>query len=294
MGNFLTHCVSSSGGSPQSRDIPAPRPSSVPISPNHNGTSSASSETGHRWGSQQRQLPMESGSLASASEDKERSDRRQSSPEVSLETKIDAYFARYKDEEEDRILADGVECFCSELSVDPTEFVVLAIAWKFEADEMCAFSRREFVGGCRRLGVYSPETLRGKFDQLELEAVANFKDLYRFTFGFGLDKSMGQRSLPLAIAIPLWRLVYSRGTPSAMLDSWCAFLETNQVKGIPRDTWNMFLPFSQAIHDDFSNYDDSEAWPSLFDDFVEYQRAARSVAADNRKEGELPLPSDIL
>ena len=34
----------------------------------------------------------------------------------------------------------------------------------------------------------------------------------------------------------------------------------------------MFLNFTEAIEPDFENYDDSEAWPSLFDDFVESER----------------------
>ena len=34
-----------------------------------------------------------------------------------------------------------------------------------------------------------------------------------------------------------------------------------QVRGIPRDTWNMFLNFTSAVGSDLSTYDDTEAWP---------------------------------
>ena len=44
-----------------------------------------------------------------------------------------------------------------------------------------------------------------------------------------------------------------------------------QVRGIPRDTWNMFLNFVQTVGSDLTQYDDAEAWPSLFDDFVEFE-----------------------
>ena len=44
-----------------------------------------------------------------------------------------------------------------------------------------------------------------------------------------------------------------------------------QVRGIPRDTWNMFLNFVNTVDSDLSLYDDTEAWPSLFDDFVEWE-----------------------
>lgn len=33
----------------------------------------------------------------------------------------------------------------------------------------------------------------------------------------------------------------------------------------------MFLNFAESIGDDLGAYDDAEAWPSLFDDFVEYE-----------------------
>lgn len=33
----------------------------------------------------------------------------------------------------------------------------------------------------------------------------------------------------------------------------------------------MFLNFTEIVGNDFSSYDDNEAWPTLFDDFVEYE-----------------------
>ena len=33
----------------------------------------------------------------------------------------------------------------------------------------------------------------------------------------------------------------------------------------------MFLNFVEAVGNDLSHYDDTEAWPSLFDDFVEFE-----------------------
>ena len=45
----------------------------------------------------------------------------------------------------------------------------------------------------------------------------------------------------------------------------------HQVRGIPKDTWNMFLNFINTVGNDLTQYDDTEAWPSLFDDFVEFE-----------------------
>ena len=54
-----------------------------------------------------------------------------------------------------------------------------------------------------------------------------------------------------------------------MLNGWESILDT--VRGISRDTWNMFLNFTETVGNDLSVYDEDEAWPSLFDDFVEHE-----------------------
>lgn len=198
---------------------------------------------------------------------------RQSSGQGSSQNKhalIEKYFNKYKDSEEDSILAEGMEKFCIDLGVDPTEFIVLVLAWKFEASQMCRFTREEFINGCQKMHAYNAKSLKERFPELLLEAKSkkHFKDLYNFTFSFGLDHSTGQRSLPIDMAKPLWDLVFTHNRPG-ILDRWFDFLKENEVKGISRDTWNMFLPFVESILPDLSNYDESEAWPSLFDDFVE-------------------------
>uniref|UniRef100_A0A8C6LCX4 DCN1-like protein n=1 Tax=Nothobranchius furzeri TaxID=105023 RepID=A0A8C6LCX4_NOTFU len=181
-------------------------------------------------------------------------------------------FGRYKDEQEDAILEEGMEKFCNDLCVDPAEFRVLVLAWKFQAATMCKFTRYNRV--LEGMGADSIEGICSRFTYMLLEAQVeeNFKDLYRFTFQFGLDAEEGQRSLQREIAIALWRLVFTQDTPE-ILERWLEFLAENPsgIRGISRDTWNMFLNFTQAIGSDLSNYSEDEAWPSLFDTFVEWE-----------------------
>ena len=73
---------------------------------------------------------------------------------------------------------------------------------------MCRFSRAEFVSGCRALKADSIRTIQNRLPESAAEAVASrelFKDLYRFTFRFGLDS--GQKVLPVEMAVSLWQLV---------------------------------------------------------------------------------------
>ena len=50
----------------------------------------------------------------------------------------------------------------------------------------------------------------------------------------------------------------------------------------------MFLNLIEAIGDgDLSSYDDSEAWPSLFDDFIEHEndKANQNVIVESVEKG---------
>jgi len=190
------------------------------------------------------------------------------------DSKINSLFEKYKDGTEDAILSEGVEQLCIDLQLKPDEFKVLVLAWKFEAEMMCRFTRQEFVKGCRNLKTDTLKGIQNKLPELASQTINNaemFKDLYRFTFKFGLDYSSGQRILPIDMAVSLWMLVFSQQEP-IILKRWLYFLDKHpQVRGIPRDTWNMFLNFVETVGTDLSNYDDTEAWPSLFDDFVEFE-----------------------
>lgn len=194
-------------------------------------------------------------------------------------------FRRYKDEREDAILEEGMERFCNDLCVDPTEFKVLVLAWKFQAATMCKFTRTEFFEGCKAIHADSIEGICARFPSLlnEAKQEEKFKDLYRFTFQFGLDSEEGQRSLHREIAIALWKLVFTQNKPP-ILDHWLHFLNENPsgIKGISRDTWNMFLNFTQVIGPDLSNYSEDEAWPSLFDTFVEWEMERRKKEEEGK------------
>lgn len=168
---------------------------------------------------------------------------------------------------------EGVVRLCNDLQLAPEEFKVLVLAWKLNAEQMCQFTRQEFVTGLKAMKVDSIRGIQARLPEIVQELTVNsdlFKDLYRFTFRFGLDVTSGQRILPADMAISLWGLVFTIREPP-LLTRWLNFLKCHHIRGIPRDTWNMFLNFVESIGDDLGAYDDAEAWPSLFDDFVEYE-----------------------
>ncbi|XP_053607829.1 DCN1-like protein 3 [Plodia interpunctella] len=190
------------------------------------------------------------------------------------DSKINQLFDQYKDSLEDAILAEGIENLCNDLQLNPDDFKVLVLAWKLNASQMCRFTKIEFIQGLKSMKTDSIKGIQQKLNEITSELKTDsehFKDLYRFSFKFGLDVSTGQRILPTDIAVVLWRLVFTINEPP-ILDRWLNYLEkNNHIRGIPKDTWYMFLNFCEFVGNDLSMYDDTEAWPSLFDDFVEYE-----------------------
>lgn len=190
-------------------------------------------------------------------------------PQVSDNT-LNALFEEYKDSQEDAILSEGIERLCADLGYKPDDFAILVLAWRLDASQMCRFTKTEFIQGLQTMGADSIVGIQRRLEEISDRLRTDdemFKQLYRFTFMFGLDS--GFRIVSLDMAIILWRLVFTVHTPD-ILDRWLHFLEQHpNIRGIPKDTWNMFLNFAETC--DITSYDDTEAWPSLFDDFVEYE-----------------------
>ena len=123
-------------------------------------------------------------------------------PQVDQE-KIAALFDQFKDDD-DSIQIEGMEKFCKELQVDPTDMIMLVIAWQMKAATMCVFTRQEWMHGFTVLGCDSLEKLRGSFDALrgKLRDDAQFRDFYTFCFAFAKEPGFGVRTLRTPPAAP--------------------------------------------------------------------------------------------
>eukprot|EP00243_Klebsormidium_subtile_P010811 TRINITY_DN5900_c0_g1_i1.p1 TRINITY_DN5900_c0_g1~~TRINITY_DN5900_c0_g1_i1.p1 ORF type:complete len:213 (-),score=33.78 TRINITY_DN5900_c0_g1_i1:345-983(-) len=184
--------------------------------------------------------------------------------------KVDALFAHYADDEAD-IGPTGVEKLCDDLGISTTDIRILLLAWRLKASRMGYFSRDEWRQGLKALRVDSLDKLKRVLPSLQDE-VANpytFKEFYQFAFRFCLTEPL-QKTVDIETATVMLELVL--GT-HPHLPTFVHFLqEQKEYKAINLDQWTAFLRFCNEVKPDLSNYDESQAWPLLLDNFVEWAK----------------------
>ena len=63
--------------------------------------------------------------------------------------------------------------------------VAVVLAWQFGAEQMCRFTRAEFLTGCRALKADTCKAIQSRLPELAEKVRSDeelFKDLYRFTY----------------------------------------------------------------------------------------------------------------
>ncbi|XP_065058077.1 DCN1-like protein 5 [Rhopilema esculentum] len=187
--------------------------------------------------------------------------------------KCEAWFQKYCDDTSkgQMIGPEGIEQFCADLGVDPTDIVMLVVAWKLRAENMGFFKLSEWKSGMCCLGCDSLLKLKSKLDILRgyLKDNSNFKKIYRYAFDFCRDKD--QRSLDIETGKAMLNLLLRDIWPQ--IDIFLEYMNQTKYKVINRDQWNSILEFIRTVDRSFSNYDVEGAWPVLLDEFVEYVKA---------------------
>ncbi len=188
-------------------------------------------------------------------------------------------YLKYKDEQHDKIMAEGIISFCKDLGVSPEDVVMFVICWYMDAKTMGEFTQEEFEGGLEEMGidtVFSPiASLKAKIPSLrkDLDNPSVFKDVYEYAFGFSCEEN--QKCLQLDVAVSIWPLLITK-KKWKLIDEWCAFLQEHHKRAVSRDTWSQLLDFIRTIGSDFKKYDPNSAWPYLIDEFVERQTEGTS------------------
>ncbi|KAI9366408.1 hypothetical protein BD770DRAFT_4337 [Pilaira anomala] len=146
--------------------------------------------------------------------------------------------------------------------------LIFAIAWKMHTSTMGYISQEEWMLGMEELETDSIEKLRAKrpeFKNVFYDPV-QFKEMYKYTFTYA--KNRDQKCMDIETASVLWTMLLGEKFP--IVHEFVQFLQQkNPVRVINRDQWQSFLDF---VSIDISEYDESSAWPVLFDEFVDWKR----------------------
>ncbi|KAK9789364.1 hypothetical protein WJX73_000465 [Symbiochloris irregularis] len=189
---------------------------------------------------------------------------------------IEALYQRFKDPDQDAILADGITQFCSELEVDPADIVMLVISQHLNAASMGEYTKTEFEEGMEELGCDTMVKLKRKLPQLrsEMQDPRRLKVIWDYAYLFSREK--GQKCVQLDTAIAMWQLLFTH-MHWPLGDDWCSFVQHNHKRAISKDTWTQLFEFIKQVKPDLSNFDsDASAWPYLIDEFVEHLKKERA------------------
>ncbi|KAI8996074.1 Cullin binding-domain-containing protein [Gaertneriomyces semiglobifer] len=165
--------------------------------------------------------------------------------------------------------------FCEDLGISLESIEILIVARKLNAKNMGFFTKDEWLDGMRRMEVDSTEKLKMRLPELRLayEKPAEFRDLYMFAFDFAKEND-ARKYLSLELATGLWNLLMPPDK-HAHVSKFLTFLsEEKPVQAINKDQWKSFLDFSETVKEDLTGYDETSAWPVLFDDYVTWRYRA--------------------
>lgn len=198
---------------------------------------------------------------------------------------LNSLFNKYMDPTDNTVTdIDGTIKYLEDMKIAPDELDSLTLLYFLKSKSMGIFLRQEFVSAWRKASISSIESMAPYIRLMTsglLSRDPEFDLLYKFTYGFLLEQD-GQKLLPYDLCIDYWRLLLIEGKYKGnaslvkRLDQWCVFIETEQQRGISRDTWDMFILFIREIilpdPEEMKEYDDMAAWPSVIDEYIQYLR----------------------
>jgi len=173
----------------------------------------------------------------------------------------------------DLIKAKGVFALGSDLgATNPMDPHLLLLAWKMRSKKFFEFIDNEWFVLWANEKASSMDDIRrcvNKWIQDIKNDEDNFTSFYAFCFDY-LKSEKGARATVLdkEDALMTWELLGMRER-FTFYDKWALYWKEGEMKGVTRDTWMMLLKFIKDVGSSVTNYHEEDAWPCVFDDFVQ-------------------------
>ncbi|KAH9654531.1 Defective in cullin neddylation protein [Citrus sinensis] len=169
---------------------------------------------------------------------------------------------------------DGIVTLCKDLELEYTDVRILMLAWKLKAVKLGYFTQDEWETGLKTLQVNNLSKLKKAISELEKEVRTppNFADFYSFAFRYHLTEEK-QKNIDIETICELLNLVLGpqfRRQVDLLID----YLKVqSNYKVINLDQWLGIFRFCNEISfPDLENYDETQAWPLILDNFVDWLR----------------------
>lgn len=223
---------------------------------------------------------------------------------------LNAVFDNYKDpEDNNQIDIDGTLRYLEDMDITPEDLSSLTLAYLLKSPRMGIFLRDSFVKIWEQhncIDIPSMKQFLTKFHKALINEELNYTDvttgepatfqkLYEFAFKFSLELE-NQKVLDFEISTEYWKLLIpviinqyiKENNPideeyenkvNERIEQWYKFLtEPDYItkKSISHDSWSMFYLFLKEVvlpdPENFKDYDEMAAWPSIVDEYIEYLR----------------------
>jgi len=173
-------------------------------------------------------------------------------------------------ETDDVIKGQGLLQYGQDLGmVDEKDPILIVVAWKLNLlashRKVWEYSREGFVNGWALIGCWNLETMKKKVKPWCDEAKsAKFKPFYLYVFDYLREE---KTVLSMEEALTVWDML-GFNKKWKLMARWCEFVK--EKKAITKDTWKLFLAFTEQFPNDLTAFQDDGCWPVLIDEFVEY------------------------
>ncbi|KAJ2159613.1 DCN1-like protein 5 [Coemansia sp. RSA 552] len=194
----------------------------------------------------------------------------------------ESWFATYQDldrsDGKSVIMPDGFERLCQALGFDMEGIEPMVLLWKLNGSELGTVEYSEWEAGIRDMGVRTDDALKAAIGKTLLQLSTDpavFRAFYRRVFGYlqvGLQRYISSEYVMAVLPV--------LAPDNWVFQKFVEFLQANdRVKAVNRDQWQSLLELSRSLDQDLSNYSKDDAWPTLFDDFVDWMAKDGDEAA---------------